>query len=913
MRVQLIIAEMLLFCLARGRLSLDQLEELETLEIEGRDKTVYVNPRGSLNFLHGYMHRKNGHMHNVRLFSPEVKTNYCLEISPRSQSVKDKFRYKRAPLKDVAYYKNSQNVSAKTMLMQCTSIVKMFPSEGGVLSIESSNLDSFTNFLRAFPNQKSIYGLLAALLLLSEGVSLNIRVSGAIISLYKANGNPLFLLSEIIASTTSHDTSEGEVPYSLTEVGIVVDFFKQAQKKRETPKRTKEYATGEFLGTPWFIIQSYIYEYIESVDAAKEVILSVHEILANIIENVPDKKENKKVEMAKYVYKKLFVSLEKMQAEKSLHAVKLMKYLVMSPLPFPFSHFNELPACRMIPPHIRHKRGKDAEFRPQYSQFFMNYAENALYTLMCSLLYSQEFGKYSTEKLSNNEGARDLKMFFVQENPSPGEVVDLSLHKAWNSVVSCLSSLNIRYLLRSRNQICCGLLNMLLVIAEITGKRKTQENTILDFMKTLKKDSAHAPSFYLYLQNYVSSFLRTLIVGNNVEVECVGLTKGIDQTGEYDVFGEIHVKYRVDAKEDTLAIRVGAESTSSEFIRREIALPEKTLKSLKKLSQKCKKRGTFLGLLSCQYAKGIGQVCDSEVESTIASIVKKILHGTEKDRIDTIFALRKIEGLKYKKLLVDFSVGYSVNYWGHASTHLENSGLSRLALNILGSTPLENVQTQKMFFPIFIYTGSYYLLQRKIDVPVSEYNHLFSGCDLFMDLLIFASTNTLCNIIWHMVDCSTLEEKHPHRNIKGPLEEQESMRIIFSTLITNSPDCVVYKLPKVNAYCPKEEKVPYSLLNLAIFSFVCRYRKDDLKTINAIYDCIMCTPKETHFVLRKRYCQEGMHALSYMRDNIQALQKRKLAKKRFALPIYVKHFGTRRSAYKYRKVRNFFMFREEGC
>ncbi|KAH9387368.1 uncharacterized protein NEMAJ01_2264 [Nematocida major] len=901
-----IIIELLLICFACAKLSLRQLEELEVFEILGSNGSVYVNPDGLLNFLHAYMHSKNGHMHNKRYFSSEINVLHSLSANQEGEdSAQSRFMHTKNAPHDQAYSDSEgEAFSLIRNFMYHASLIEMFPSENQVLSIDSEDLSSFTNLLRAVPNQKSVHKFLASLCLLSEGVFLDIKDTDDEIALYQEDGTAVFSL-KTDESDASFSRTDRKVRFKAkNEISKVLFFFRESLQEKKLADSFEQYTKGTFLSTSRFLIQTYIYEYIESTQDAKDVIESVYEILSNVISKESGEKgEHFRLKRANYACSRLFVSSISTRENSGLHALKKIKECVEGVSSFPFTDFNQLPAYRRIPEYTQ-----QIEVSPpaEYSDFFCNHTESALYTLMCCLLYDRAAEKCVLEGLPDAGSTKNLKDFFTKRSLRPPEVVDLHTHKAWNKVVSGLSSPDIRYVRESKNQLSPGVLNMLLVISEITGKGDAEKSSILRFMDGLKTEEEPTQGFYLRLRTYVASLLGSLLVNKEIEVECMDFAKSTEKNGLCDVYGEIHLKCNANSQKEVFAIKIEMQRAYGVFIQRETTLPEPSLSRLQKMAQDCKGQDTFLGFLFWNYAERAGKTDDACMENSIMNAVKESQHSSLQEGVNRILVLKKIEGLKYKKVLVDFSVFYSINCWqGSDNPGVRTDRLFRFALNVLGSARLDNTQVQKMLLPAFIYTNTYCLAPKKLKASEAEFGDLFDDSELIEGVVDFALNKCLWHALWSMMKNAVKKVENSSFCKERSILYFCSMKKIFTRLFMNGATCINRRFPTLNQFRRREECALYSLFNLVWLSFACEHMKNEPEIAGAMYDYIFCIPKKVPSLLKDIYSMQREYVLSYMRAHKKGLQERKGADL-FKPPRHLKLFNQRLVSYKYDKVYNFF-------
>ncbi|KAI5138632.1 hypothetical protein NEAUS05_2439, partial [Nematocida ausubeli] len=237
-----------------------------------------------------------GLMHNLRFFSAEVRTDIQVEV-------KDKKIYYNGDVnardfsKDTVHeriYEEDRSPGYKKSYFQ--TLLKMFPSHSGNISIETEKTNSFYMFLKGIGSEEKVNQILASLLLLSEGINVLLTIESAeegkkelVLASYKDKS----LLFKIKLKEFQYkDIMRDEVGvfdvYGPTENEAVevIEFFiknrRNSYKQQNTwaePTDFNEYSKGKFMYSTGFLIQTYIYEYFNDPEDMIDFIRTVHDML----------------------------------------------------------------------------------------------------------------------------------------------------------------------------------------------------------------------------------------------------------------------------------------------------------------------------------------------------------------------------------------------------------------------------------------------------------------------------------------------------------------------------------------------------------------------------------------------------------------------------------------------------------
>ncbi|OAG32814.1 hypothetical protein NEIG_02704, partial [Nematocida sp. ERTm5] len=174
-----------------------------------------INPDGPLNPLRGYIMDRSGYIYNKRFYAPEIDTMYKLETTGKVTAFgKPIYKYTRKPVKDIAY-KNICNSPARNeyFLRFHTQLINMFPCSDGALSIIAGRPDAPTSFLLKDELKDDCIYILAALLLLSEQVSISISAEikeegNEKLILKSANGNTVYVDQSLVLYKNKENSEE---------------------------------------------------------------------------------------------------------------------------------------------------------------------------------------------------------------------------------------------------------------------------------------------------------------------------------------------------------------------------------------------------------------------------------------------------------------------------------------------------------------------------------------------------------------------------------------------------------------------------------------------------------------------------------------------------------------------------------
>ncbi|KAH9387239.1 uncharacterized protein NEMAJ01_2135 [Nematocida major] len=209
-----------------------------------------------------------GHVYKMRAYSCKVNTSFSL-VPNRYLG---KHTYTREPEKDWLHSgmdarKGRYSVKFHRALLQMFGLRRSSGSEYDCLTVGCARAGSFIQFLReGCKTQTEAHYVLAALLLLCEGVDVPIETAGNRVIIKKrkcSNG--------ILVDARMGGAALGSRKWQGSEAWQVINFFKQYRGTHRLPHTYKEFKMGDFLRSPQLLILTYIGEYVKSAEELMSV------------------------------------------------------------------------------------------------------------------------------------------------------------------------------------------------------------------------------------------------------------------------------------------------------------------------------------------------------------------------------------------------------------------------------------------------------------------------------------------------------------------------------------------------------------------------------------------------------------------------------------------------------------------
>ncbi|KAI5187265.1 hypothetical protein NEIRO03_2492, partial [Nematocida sp. AWRm78] len=517
-------------CSMRARLSFEQAQEIQKIELEDN---LVIHPHGGLAPVYQYVIEKSEYLKNLRGYFHGIKSN----------------RIGNGLYGDTTHEYIDDYIKEVALLL-----INMFPSEDGYLSIESETSDSLAFFLRNYKaSPHSLYAL-ASLFLLAEGVNIPIEIKeetvnsgNKILVLKKKGAENVFHvnLSMTIQETPKEGKTANWVYQHKTE--YIVDFFKRLattvpSSRLEVPKEFlmpatyEEFLTGNFLNNPKFLIQSYVFEYIDTVEMYKKFVRAVYELLTEHISSktnenpcIEAEKSIKKIFDSLFIDAKLNKKLKNTQYIKDLRSAECE--LKNEMLPTPYINNINMPADGDIPEYNRksnvfYKTSAQIDERSLKPLTYSNQVELDLLCLFFFFTFDPESIKYDISHLPNP--SKELKRFFGKYS-DPLLPMDYTMNKEWSRVVEDLPCMDISYKLKSRNCIIFSPFNILYVIREVAGSTEAINKAIdlngkFIVAKKIKKE----------VKTHLEDAFKSLSRHKNINAACKfnGLYKGKNNLNE---------------------------------------------------------------------------------------------------------------------------------------------------------------------------------------------------------------------------------------------------------------------------------------------------------------------------------------------------------------------------------------------
>ncbi|KAI5138932.1 hypothetical protein NEAUS06_2570, partial [Nematocida ausubeli] len=384
-----------------------------------------------------------------RFFSPQIDTKYSVEEDITVKRTMPIYKYSRTEQMDKAYTAQPTKEMDEYNEQYHTHLIELFPSPTGDINIETRGNQSFIQFLRAKTTKEHALQILAMLLLFSEGVHIPIKVTNTVLEVYEpSKKDKIYFKVSMIIPWLNRETGKEE-KFKQKKVKQIISFFQENANDREVLSLMKdkcsqeEVATGKFLDSPKFLIQSYIFGFIDTAQRATEFIQTVHTMTEKYAPKTETPSKND------CVYDRLFKPAE---TEVGIDCISLMKStqeILNAYRVFPFADSTQIPTYISVPLYNR----KDKLFSNNQVENYSNCVDCMILSLFCCLAYDPEKGIYRTDHMGNV--SEELEEFFSPEENKSFDTTKAKFQREWCKVVADLDEPSIAYC-TGRNELDCG-------------------------------------------------------------------------------------------------------------------------------------------------------------------------------------------------------------------------------------------------------------------------------------------------------------------------------------------------------------------------------------------------------------------------------------------------------------------------
>ncbi|KFG25585.1 uncharacterized protein NESG_01563 [Nematocida ausubeli] len=713
-----------------ARIGLDGIEDLHKHNIDTIDKKkMVINPEGPLSLLRPYISKEGGFLHNKRFFSPEIKISYSL-ATEEGQGVAEN---KRNSHMDAPYENPSAYIKGYH-----SALIEMFPSQSNILSIFTSVNRAFITFLRSSEVSEHADTILAALLLLSEGVNIPLYFEGGkktkklILKNTAGSKMDFSLNTRVLCTTVNKNMEETEEKFYQNEAIEVIQFFINSRECPSIQREDGEYAEptsfenfmqGAFLNNARWLIQCYIFEYIGTPQQICALAQKVYDLLSLQIQSSSNSANSK--EKADLVLKKCFVPADgHLESLKYVQAVKKIQVATHRLGLLPFSTKEDLPQEKSnVPFYI-----ESSEFAKKQKGTFTDCVENAILTLFCCFAYDPKRQGYTTEHMPS--ASDRLNVFFSDYSDMFGSGSQY-VHNDWNRVVACLQNEKIVYVKKNKNELEACIFNILYVIAEITNQSSDKMKELDDIVSKFKKGK-NILNIYKSVEKYANSLFRSLLKedsmkGITIDIESPlkqNAIKGLEKR-EY-LYGNITLNYSCNKETEAICISVEPKHAEVAYPPQEkdqmtpedIASIENTILQIK---ETLAREETFTSCMAIYYAEQMVRSLKESVMSSQIAAIQQV--GRDMFRgIEGIFLFGKIDEIEQKKEIVSCVVMHIFEKNMGA-----DSSIVRFISNVVGSMDLLDMNVKKNFLPILRYSKEYNEYYPSIDLNTeSMRKHTYS-------------------------------------------------------------------------------------------------------------------------------------------------------------------------------------------
>ncbi|KAI5168122.1 hypothetical protein NEIRO03_2282 [Nematocida sp. AWRm78] len=717
-----------------ARLGMSDIESIGA-EIFGKEANFLINPGESLDPLRGYIMHRSGYMYNKRFFTPEIDIEYSLEQKSKlTGNDAPIYKYTRDPVKDRVYDDIcSDAVKNEYLIRFHKQLVQMFPSADGSLSIVAGRPNALYSFLIKEEVRPQRMYILAALFLLSEQVFIPIveeitrKGKERRLVLRSIDGTLTYIDKSLALYKDGTKLKKGEKKWNtqtMKLIGFLKEYIAQCSvnpnilmRLPTEPTTYEQFMTGEFLNTPQFLVQSYIYEFIDTKDKYIEFVEAVYTLLTEQAESNKSMPENR--EKAREVFKRCFIKKSARSSVTDHTAIICdLKKTIDKHRTFPFSDLSQLPSYIRVNSYDRKTDSEIDDEKKKYS----NCVETALLGLFCCLMYDPDTREYTTDHLSNKDASASLKSFFVRYK-EPVESTECSMHQHWCRVVSDLDNKKIAYK-KEKNEIRSGWINILYVIAEITGNKKEVLEAI-ECMEQVRDDTELSDE--IDIEEVLSSMFCALSKNKNLEVVCGDLIPKRRSDNKKDVFGKVKLVYSFNGTKNGFLINPDSGHTNLHLQRDTLSSKNSRIiqSKLSEIHTAYNSSKTYTESIIKQYIN-IELEKMEDANSVLGNIGKKRIQAAisrSRQNLASLLHWGRISSVDHKAYIVKYFLMFYVN------TFLgTNTPLVRLVNNIIGSVPLNDKEAKEDLLIWFVYNAGAKAYYPKIKGILNE----FSKCDQYI-------------------------------------------------------------------------------------------------------------------------------------------------------------------------------------
>ncbi|OAG33550.1 hypothetical protein NEIG_02627, partial [Nematocida sp. ERTm5] len=505
--------------------------------------------------------------------------------------------------------------------------------------------------------------------------------------LKSADGNTIYVDQSLVLYKNK-ENSEEKIKTYHTETVKLINFMKHYAEDAITyvqqdgfiePTKYEQFVEGKFLSTLQFLIQSYIYEFIDTKDKYIKFVKAVHTLLNDQINNNTSITKKKKKSYER-VLSKCFVK-EDAQSNEINHTAIIcdLKDTIDKYRIFPFMDSSQLPSYTRVKAYDREK----GEFINDESRKYSNCVETSIMGLLLCLVYDPETNKYNADYLPETKETRPLKDFF-RKYTKPREAADYEMHQDWCRVVADLKNDKILYLRKGTNELDSSLLNILYVVSDITGNMEEVVKQIKHIEELIADKKVNDE---LDIKESLTIIFKKLSNNPNLEVVCDEFTVGTREDKKLDLFGDFKLIYTFNGRKNGISVGITSGHSSISLVEDSLSIEEKNIikEKLTEIQDTYSNIESYTACIIRQYINL--ELAKMEKESALSQIQESIRNN--RDNINNIFLHGMILSVEQKANIIgDFLIMHIKD------TLPKNNSLVRFTNNLIGSTPLDDAETR---------------------------------------------------------------------------------------------------------------------------------------------------------------------------------------------------------------------------